>query len=444
MTSRQSVVVRQLAGNSADLKQAYRLLQNEKVTPQRIVEEYWRGVTTNFRNKHLLVIGDTTTLTLGNHAYRTEVPLIRDNTDKRGFDLHACILVDADTGGSYGVGGVQTYTKAKVSANEEEEQAKLARRKQVWTLGLEEKERAKWLWVPQNAIDNCPAAARYTLVGDREADIYDLMARCLQRNWDFLYRSRCDRTLIHDQRTLHAFLNTHPVACCHEVWLPRTKKRSAHKGWLDIKYAKIIIKQPKCKKDASLPIQIECYVIEAMEHNRTVVGDEEPVHWTLLTSHPVLSVEDALRVIQWYIWRWIIEQVFRTMKKEGLNIEASEVESLNGLEALATMACIAALAILQLVQARDGKTQDQMQQVFLDKEQQLIQVLNTKLQGKTLKQQNPYPPQSLAHASWVIARLGGWKGYQSERPPGPITMVNGLTRFFDIMMGVHIGADPSP
>ncbi len=32
-------------------------------------------------------------------------------------------------------------------------------------------------------------------------------------------------------------------------------------------------------------------------------------------------------------------------------------------------------------------------------------------------------------ASWMIARLGGWKGYASERKPGPITMHYGLIRF---------------
>ena len=51
------------------------------------------------------------------------------------------------------------------------------------------------------------------------------------------------------------------------------------------------------------------------------------------------------------------------------------------------------------------------------------------MEGKTEKQKNPHPPQTLSWASWVIARLGGWKGYASESPPGPITMLRGLTKF---------------
>ena len=41
----------------------------------------------------------------------------------------------------------------------------------------------------------------------------------------------------------------------------------------------------------------------------------------------------------------------------------------------------------------------------------------------------PHPVRSLAWAAWIIARLGGWKGYPSERPPGPITFKHGLDYF---------------
>jgi transposase len=34
----------------------------------------------------------------------------------------------------------------------------------------------------------------------------------------------------------------------------------------------------------------------------------------------------ALCCIEWYSWRWMIEEVFRILKKEGFNIEASELK----------------------------------------------------------------------------------------------------------------------
>jgi hypothetical protein len=41
----------------------------------------------------------------------------------------------------------------------------------------------------------------------------------------------------------------------------------------------------------------------------------------------------------------------------------------------------------------------------------------------------------LAWASWIIGRLGGWKGYVSQRLPGVITLHEGMTRFYALYQG---------
>ena len=41
----------------------------------------------------------------------------------------------------------------------------------------------------------------------------------------------------------------------------------------------------------------------------------------------------------------------------------------------------------------------------------------------------PAGSEMLHYSRAIIARLGGWKGYPSERPPGPITMHHGWIRF---------------
>lgn len=63
-------------------------------------------------------------------------------------------------------------------------------------------------------------------------------------------------------------------------------------------------------------------------------------------------------------------------------------------------------------------------------------MLIKKYEGKTEKQKNPHPYKSLAWCSWLIARIGGWKGYRkSEGPPGPITLKDGLCRFKSMFEG---------
>ena len=78
---------------------------------------------------------------------------------------------------------------------------------------------------------------------------------------------------------------------------------------------------------------------------------------------------------------------------------------------------------------------------FSPQQQACLEQLSPSLNGRTRKQQNPYPPYSLAWAAWLIARLGGWSGYQSQRPPGIITFYRGLQTFEGIFLGwklVHL------
>ena len=46
--------------------------------------------------------------------------------------------------------------------------------------------------------------------------------------------------------------------------------------------------------------------------------------------------------------------------------------------------------------------------------------------GQTEKLKDPYKPSDLERFIWVIGRLGGWKGYSSERKPEITTFWIGL------------------
>lgn len=59
----------------------------------------------------------------------------------------------------------------------------------------------------------------------------------------------------------------------------------------------------------------------------------------------------------------------------------------------------------------------------------LLSLICKKLEGKTEKQKNPHTKRSMSWAAWILARLGGWNGYCSESPPGPIVMLRGLQKF---------------
>ncbi|GAB3723348.1 hypothetical protein [Spirosoma lituiforme] len=66
---------------------------------------------------------------------------------------------------------------------------------------------------------------------------------------------------------------------------------------------------------------VEIYAIEAKE---ITPGIENPIHWRLLTTWPVENLQAVLLCVDWYSYRWMIEVVFRILKKEGFDIEANK------------------------------------------------------------------------------------------------------------------------
>ena len=133
--------------------------------------------------------------------------------------------------------------------------------------------------------------------------------------------------------------------------------------------------------------------------------------------------------------RWTIEQFWRLLKQQGLRLEDSQVETADRLVKLAAIAAKAAIVTLQLLQARNGPSSEPASIAFTTDEIALLDGLNSKLEGKTSLQKNPNPKASLRWAAWIIAKLGGWDGYPSSKPPGPITFKNGFQQFHAMVVG---------
>ena len=205
------------------------------------------------------------------------------------------------------------------------------------------------------------------------------MYRTLEQGHDFIYRSNHNRRLfpLTTKQNLHDILRQKKVAFSYHLDVEKTKHRSKHEALLEVKYGSICVSIPiaigtKNHPDKTLPEYLKIQVIEVKEHPSTVFNDEEPIHWILLTSHSTENVNQVMQIIRWYLERWTIEEVFRTLKRKGLNIEASEVETFHGLTNLTTLALLAAIQTMQLVNARTGKTNQKLDDVFFEQEQQCL------------------------------------------------------------------------
>ena len=160
-----------------------------------------------------------------------------------------------------------------------------------------------------------------------------------------------------------------------------------------------------------------------------------PAHWRLLTSHRIDTFEQARWITQLYRRRWVIEQLFRTIKKKGFDIENVSMQT-KPFKTLCAMTLVAGVSCMQLVQGRDGQGKRPLEDVFDLEDQPALEAVSASLEGKTAKQKNPHPKASLAFAAWVCARLGAWTGYYGKS--GPVVMLRGLYQFRAIQLGYGI------
>lgn len=148
--------------------------------------------------------------------------------------------------------------------------------------------------------------------------------------------------------------------------------------------------------------------------------------------------------IEWYSWRWTIEEVFKILKKKGANIEASELEYSSSVRKLSIIILETVIKIfLMRIAYNDPETVISTDSWFSELEQECLEHQIEKMEGKTDKLKNKHQKNDLKRYVWCIARLGGWKGYQSERKPGITTLWIGIMKFNSIMEGYLLYRDVS-
>ncbi len=352
-----------------------------------------------------------------------DVLAIQDTTDLRGAEgrgaaslaLHPVLAVDADSGAILGLAGAEFLRR---------EGGTKVRRK---VTPFAEKESARWLRGMQaTAALREAGAVRVTAVMDREGDIYEDFA-LRPEGVDILVRVAQDRCL-KGKSKLFETADALPELGRIKADIPATPGRRAYTATFALRATTVEIERPdrasaaECK---ALPETVTMTLVDAREIGGP--AGKPAAHWRLLTSHEIDTPEDAERIVGFYRRRWTIEQVFRTLKSKGFDMENLRIEEDDPFEKLATAGLIASIIVMQLVHERDGTARRPIRDAFDDEDEILLTRLSAGLEGKTPKQKNPHPPNALAFAAWVFARLGGWNCYYGK--PGPITIYKGLVQY---------------
>jgi hypothetical protein len=412
-------------GNASRLAGAYRLLSNERVTPDKLLQPH---VSQTFRRilerGEALAVHDTTEMEFGGE--REGLGALSSGS-RQGFFMHLTLAVTSDgTRQPLGTLAQRTWVrpdkpqgKAKGKRlNGQASSARPERESRRWTEQVEEVERDK------------PDGVSLIHVGDRETDAFEVHQAVHSRR--FVLRANHDRRVFHDDLAMHLrqACQSVPVVMTFEVPVsarlarrqPGTAKthptREARIAQVAVRALTVSLREPYERRGISLQVN----VVHVREMD-TADGDD-PVDWVLYTSEAIDTPQALQRVIDLYRARWVIEEFFKALKT-GCEVQSLQLETY---DALRNGVAIHLPIAWQLLLLRSlGRVQhDAPAECALTATQ--LQVL------RAFSKQPLAPRLTVGQAMLAVAIMGGYL-HRPTRDPGWITLGRGMRRLIDYERG---------
>jgi len=419
-----SLVLRQVGGDRAGEMSAHRFLDSPQVTPEEILRTAAKHTAVACAGRRVVAAQDTTEINFIARSLGRRGLGPAGDGQTPGFFCHAMVAVDVEDEAVLGVVHARIWTRPTKQAATSKPRS------------IEDKESFRWIEGSTVAGERLRGAAQVIIVGDRESDIYSQFART-PPGAELIVRAAQNRKLDNDELLFAAPSDWRELGTMEIKVPPRRPGEATRVARVGVKAGLVCIAKPHNEAQRSDPATVTLTYVEVCEID-TPKG-HTPIIWRLLTTLPVCQAPDqfvaAQEIVGLYRLRWRIEQVFRSMKSDGLRLEETQVQEASRLFKLTAIALTAAVRTIQLVDARDGSPRP-ASDVADEDLIRAAEAIGPTLERKTVRQKNPHPPRSLAWLSWIAARLGGWNCYY--KPPGPKTMRAGWNKLEAMAFGYAI------
>lgn len=406
----------------AETQATYRFFDNDQVRPEELLAPH-RAATLQRAAAHpvVLIVQDTTEFDYSPHPPAGAGPL--NHEQQLGFLDHNHV---AFTPAGLCLGVIATKTWARSGAGFGDSQKRKYN-------PLETKETFRWLEGYRLAceVQREVPGTQIISVADSEGDIYELFVERQQQGAgaaDYVIRAGKDRRLPEESETgvgyekLRATMDAAPLVTTRELELPATPKRAARTAKLEIRAQRVNLKAPY-RQDAPLP-NVEVNVVFVREVNPPAGADR--IEWLLVTSLPIETAEQVLRVVDTYVGRWPIEVFFRVLKT-GCTVEKIQLETSARLMRCLMLYKIVAWRVLYLTML--GRECPQLPCDVLFTADEWMPVWKI-----TQEQEIPKSPPPLAKFLLMLAELGGHNGRRHDGPPGPQALWTGIRRMTDFAL----------
>tara|TARA_R110000744_G_C19329522_1_gene558433 strand:+ start:654 stop:1364 length:711 start_codon:yes stop_codon:yes gene_type:complete len=211
----------------------------------------------------------------------------------------------------------------------------------------DEKESGKW----QAASEFCRAVLgeqmrKVIAVCDREADIFDYLENKQLHAERYVVRGKHRRKIEESSENLFDHLGSQAVLGEYQIIIPQKgmvgangkrfnrPERTAH---LQVRSANVTFTKGKKILNTNAVWATEI----------SPQGEEETLNWLLLTSEPVTTLDEALKVIRIYTARWRVED-FHKAWKTGAGAERQRMTEPGNLERTVSILAFVGVRLLQL------------------------------------------------------------------------------------------------
>lgn len=413
--------INQACEDFAATKASYRLFDNDKVTPEKILRPHQKRTQERMQDHALvLLLQDSSYQDFTAHPKTKGLgPIGTPSQDLWGMVQHTTLAV-TPTGLPLGVLAQDIWVRDP----EPEALSDYERRKRP----IEEKESYKWLAALEESVGLTPPGVEAVSVCDREADVYELFVRAADLETGLLVRATQDRALLDadaDAEKVWAAVEAAPECGRLLVHVPPKKQEPERDAQVSVQFCQVLLKPPwRPKREDRQPLSaVTLDVILVREINPP--AGVTPLEWLLLTNVPVHSFQEAVERVRWYRCRWHIEIYFKVLKS-GCRVEDCRLATADRLQGFITLMSIIAWRLYWMTHINRQMPEASCVIVLAEHEWHALYATIHRTP------QLPDQPPTVRQAVRWIAQLGGFLGRKGDGEPGITAIWRGWQRLHDI------------
>jgi hypothetical protein len=224
--------VPQASESRSQSQSIYRLWANKRVKPEQIRASHRMSVIDRINQQQIvLAIQDTTDLDFTSQPQTSGLGFI-NQSKQQGIKVHSCIGVSGD-GEPLGLLAQHNWIRT-------EQKGKRGQRRKKETI---DKESQRWLDTLTAAEVVVNPQVKLIHVGDREADIFDLLEMPRQANSELLIRAEHNRKVQHELDYLIPTIEQADLMGQMNIEISRNPERPARKACLALRAMAVTIEQ---------------------------------------------------------------------------------------------------------------------------------------------------------------------------------------------------------